>query len=66
LPTEEAADEDPVAPDVELVEAWEVVEPVAGLVGSPPLAGETLALELTTLTLPPPAASVILVKATGA
>lgn len=35
---EEAADEEPDAPDVELVEACDVVEPVANLVGKPPLA----------------------------
>jgi len=52
---------------VELVEAWEVVEPVASFVGSPPLAaGEAMALEFTTPALPAPAVSVILGKATGA
>lgn len=38
MPMDDAADDDPDAPDVELVEACEVVEPVANFVGKPPLA----------------------------
>lgn len=38
MPIEDAADDEPEAPDVELVDACDVVEPVANLVGKLPLA----------------------------